>query len=85
MPLTACLGFGQLLAHFAHFNICGRRVRLWRVQETSDSRLIAHGTWTVVDPERSWAGRILCGATMVPPPRTRTANLASQRSCEVVW
>ena len=39
------------VAHFAPFNIGGRCVRLWRVQENNDRRLIAHRTWTVVDPE----------------------------------
>jgi hypothetical protein len=38
----------RLLAHFAPFNIGGRCVRLWRVQENNDRRLIAHRTWTVV-------------------------------------
>ena len=37
------------MAHFAPFNIGGRCVRLWRVQENNDRRLIAHRTWTVVD------------------------------------
>jgi hypothetical protein len=50
---VCCACSQPFLAHFAPFNIGGRCVRLWRVQENNDRRLIAHRTWTVVDPMRT--------------------------------
>jgi hypothetical protein len=72
------------LAHFAPFNIGGRRVRLWRVQENNDRRLIAHRTWTEVDPNRSRAVQTCCDAISVAGI-PKVAGAEEVIKLDVIW